>query len=128
VQIHTMFVFSYSCSPTKCFADLLLVLYSTGSSGHVSFSGLQSGLYVLKVHAFNRREDVSTIKRGFVISSDPFYCSLVLINRGVVLSQNNSIATVEVKVQGPARQLSCMLDNGEPFQCKYSEGFYLITV
>ena len=73
---------------------------------------------MLKVHAFNRREDVSTIKRGFVISSDPYYCSLILINRGVVLSQNNSIATVEVKVQGPALQLSCVLDGGEEFSCE----------
>lgn len=84
----------------------------------MSFSGLQSGLYVLKIHAFNRREDVSTIKRGFVISPDPSYCSLVLINRGVVLSQNDSVAMVEVKVQGPALQLSCVLDRGEVFSCE----------
>ena len=80
---------------------------------------------MLKIHAYNRRADVSTVKRGFVVTSDPNYCSLVLVNRGVVLSEDGSTATVEVKVQGPARQLSCMLDNGEPFQCMYSDGLYI---
>ena len=80
---------------------------------------------MLKIHAYNRRADVSTAKRGFVVISDPDYCSLVLVNRGVVLSEDGSTATVEVKVQGPARQLSCMLDNGEPFQCTYSDGLYI---
>ena len=95
-----------------------LFLHSTGSSGHVAFSGLQSGLYVLKIYAYNRGADVRTIKRGFVIASDPSYCSLVLINGGMILSQNDSIATVQVRVQGPALQLSCALDGGEEFKCE----------
>ena len=97
---------------------ILYLLCSPGSSGHVSFSGLQPGLYVLRVHAFNSRADVRKIKREFVITSNPSYCSAVLINRGVVLSQNSSIATVEVKVYGPALQVSCRLDGGEEFSCE----------
>jgi len=73
---------------------------------------------VLKIHAYNRRGDVSTEKRGFVVTSDPNYCSLVLVNRGLVLSEGGNVATVEVKVQGPATQLRCVLDDGEEFQCK----------
>ena len=73
---------------------------------------------MLKIHAYNRGADVRTIKRGFVIASDPSYCSLVLINGGVILSQNGSIATVQVRVQGPVLQLSCALDGGEEFECE----------
>ena len=73
---------------------------------------------MLKIYAYNRGADVHTVKRGFVISSNPNYCSLVLINRGVVLSQNSSVATVEVKVHGPAQQISCVLDGGERFMCE----------
>lgn len=73
---------------------------------------------MLKIYAYNRRGDVSTAKRGFVVTSDPNFCSLVLVNRGLVLSEGGSMATAEVDIQGPAKQLRCVLDGGEEFQCK----------
>ena len=91
---------------------------STGSSGRISFPNLKPGLYVLKVQAFNRKTDVTTVKRGFEINSDPNYCSLVLVNRGVTVSGDSSSAEVEVQLYGPATQLSCVLDKGMAFTCK----------
>ena len=92
----------------------------TGPSGHITFPKLRPGLYVLKIHAYNSRTDVATVKRGFVVNSDPTYCSLVLVNRGVILSEDGTSAVVEVKVYGPATQLSCVLDGGVAFICKNS--------
>ena len=85
-----------------------------GVSGNVSFSGL----YVLKIHAYNRRDDARTIKRGFVVTSDPDYCSLVLVNEGVRVSESGREAVVEVKGHGPAEGFSCVLDSGEQFSCE----------
>ena len=73
-----------------------------GFSGNVTFSGLRPGLYVLKIHAYNRRDDARTVKRGFVVTSDPDYCSLVLVNEGVRVSENGREAVVKVKGHGPA--------------------------
>ena len=91
----------------------------TGSTGNVVFSNLPSGLYVLKIHAYNRLGDVGTVKRGFVVTSDPLYCSLVLINRGVIVSESGREATVEVRGYGPAEGYQCILDSGQEFDCKY---------
>ena len=91
---------------------------STGSSGQTSFPNLKPGLYVLKVQAFNRKTDVTTVKRGFEINSDLNYCSLVLVNRGVTVSEESSSVEVEVQLYGPATQLSCVLDEGMAFTCK----------
>ena len=86
------------------------------------FPILRQGPYVLKVHAYNRKTDVATVKRGFVVTSDPNYCSLVLVNRGVVVSEDGTSAVVEVAVYGPATQLSCVLDGKIPFTCKCNCG------
>ena len=56
------------------------------------FPNLKPGLYVLNIQAFNRKTDVHTVKRGFEINSDPNYCSLVLVNRGVTVSEDGSSA------------------------------------
>ena len=61
---------------------------------------------------------MNTVKRGFEINSDPTYCSLVLVNRGVIVSGDGSSAEVEVQLYGPATQLSCVLDGGAAFTCK----------
>ena len=89
-----------------------------GFSGNVTFSGLRPGLYVLKIHAYNRRDDVRTVKRGFVVTSDPDYCSLVLVNEGVRVSESGREAVVKVKGHGPAEGFSCVLDSGEQFSCE----------
>ena len=34
----------------------------TGSSGRISFHNLKPGFYILKVHAYNRKLDVATLK------------------------------------------------------------------
>ena len=91
-----------------------------GSTGNVTFSGLQPSLYVLKIHAYNRRDDVKTIKRGFVVTSDLDYCSLVLVNEGVMVTESGE-ATVEVKGHGPAEGFSCVLDSEEVFSCESSK-------
>ena len=52
------------------------------------------------------------------MTSDPNYCSLVLVNRGVVVSEDGTSAVVEVAVYGPATQLICVLDGKTPFTCK----------
>ena len=85
-------------------------------SGTVSFTDLKPGLYVLKVHAYSRNALVPIVKRGFVIASDPNYCSLVLVNRGVTVTGNSALITTQL--YGPATQLSCTRDGGEPFNCK----------
>ena len=90
----------------------------TGSSQKVTFSGLQPGFYILRIHAHNSKADKITVRRGVVVTSDPTFCSLVLINRGVVLGEDGSSATVEFKAHGPPVQHSCVLDNGEIFDCK----------
>ena len=61
---------------------------------------------------------MTTVKRRFEINSDPNYCSLVLVNRGVIVSEDGSSAEVDVQLYGPATQLSCVLDGGEAFTCK----------
>ena len=100
--------------------NIPLVISLIGSSGHILFSNLKPGFYVLKVQAFNRKTDVHTVKRSFEIHSDPKYCSLVLVNRGVTVSEDGSQAEVDVKLYGPATQLSCVLDGGEAFDCKHA--------
>ena len=96
-----------------------IILYQhTGSSGQVSLPISSPGPHILKVHAYNRRTDVTTVKRGFVVNSDPNYCSLVLVNRGVIISEDGTSAVVQVRVYGPATDLSCQLDGGLPFTCK----------
>ena len=52
------------------------------------------------------------------MTSDPNFCSLVLVNRGVTMSASGARAEVEVKVHGPAEQLSCVLDEGVTYICK----------
>lgn len=52
------------------------------------------------------------------MNSDPNYCSLVLVNRGVVVSEDDTSAVVEVEVYGPATRLSCVLNGELPFTCK----------
>ena len=91
-----------------------------GFSGNVTFSDLRPGLYVLKIHAYNRQDDSRTVKRGFVVTSDPDYCSLVLVNEGVRVSENGREAVVKVKGHGPAEGFSCVLDSGEQFSCEYN--------
>ena len=93
--------------------------FPTGSSGHVLFPNLKPGRYVLKIQAFNRKTDVHTIKRSFEINSDPNYCSLVLVNRGVTVSEDGSSAEIDIQLYGPATQLSCVLDGGDAFACKH---------
>ena len=85
-------------------------------SGAVSFTNLKPGLYALKVQAYSRNAVVPTVKRGFVIASDPNYCSLVLVSRGVTVTGNSALITTEL--YGPATQLSCTLDGRDPFICK----------
>ena len=70
------------------------------------------------MHAFNRKTDVASVKREFVVTSDPTYCSLVLVNRGVTLSEGGTSADVEFQLYGPATQLLCSLDGGDTFTCK----------
>ena len=99
----------------------------TGPSGHITFPNLRPGLCVLKIRAYNRT-NVATVKRGFVVNSDPNYCSLVLVNRGVTLSKDSTSALVEVNVYGPATQLSCVLNGGMAYTCKNSSVLFLQMV
>ena len=61
---------------------------------------------------------MNTVKRGFEINSDPNYCSIVLVNRGVIVNEDDTSAEIDIQLYGPATQLSCMLDRGEAFTCK----------
>ena len=106
-------------SNRKMIANPLPNTMHAGFSGNVTFSGLRPGLYVLKIHAYNRRDDARTVKRGFVVTSDPNYCSLVLVN-DVRVSESGREAVVEVKGHGPAEGFSCVLDSGEQFSCKFN--------
>ena len=85
----------------------------------MSFPILKPGPHVLKVNAYSRKTDVITVKRGFVVNSDPNFCSLVLVNRGVIISEGGTTAVVQVRVYGPATHLSCVLDEEKSFICKY---------
>ena len=42
----------------------------------------------------------------------------MLVNRGVIVSEDGSSAEVEVHLYGPPTLLSCVLDGGEAFACK----------
>ena len=99
--------------------EILAKHFPAGSARSVTFSDLPPGLYVLKIHAYNRLGDVGTVKRGFVVTSDPRYCSLVLINRGVIVSESGTEATVEVRGYGQAEGYQCVLDGGQEFNCEY---------
>ena len=59
------------------------------------------------------------VKRGFVVNSDPNFCSLVLVNRGVTISEDGTRAVVQVTLYGPAMYLSCELDGEFSFTCKF---------
>ena len=61
---------------------------------------------------------MATVKRVFVVTSDPTYCSLVLVNRGVTVSEDGSSAVVEFQQYGPATEVLCSLDGGDPYICK----------
>ena len=98
-----------------------LFLFQTGLSGSVIFSGLTPGLYVLKIHAYNRGTDAVVVKRAFMMTSDPNFCSVVLINRGVVVSENGREATIEVNSYGLANTYTCRLDNEPEFECELHE-------
>ena len=52
------------------------------------------------------------------MTSDPNFCSVVLVNRGVTVSVTGARAEVQVRVHGPAELLSCVLDEGETYGCK----------
>ena len=58
---------------------------------------------------------MATVKRVFVVTSDPSYCSLVLVNRGVTVSEDGSSAVVEFQLYGPATELLCSLDGGNQY-------------
>ena len=75
---------------------------------------------MLKIHAHNRKADLGVVKRGFVVTSDPTYCSLVLITRGVTISESGREVTVEVKGHGTAADYSCVLDTELEFSCEYT--------
>ena len=67
---------------------------------------------------------MATVKRGFEINSDPNYCSLVLVNRGVTVSEDGNSTEVDVQLYGPASQLSCVLNEGNTFTCKQDKLLY----
>ena len=52
------------------------------------------------------------------MTSDPNFCSVVLVNRGVTVSETGARAEVQVRAHGPAELLSCVLDEGETYGCK----------
>ena len=62
------------------------------------------------------------------MNSDPNYCSLVLVNRGVIISEDGTSAVVQVRVYGPATDLSCELDGGLPFTCKCINDIWISDV
>ena len=98
-----------------------LYLCYTGISGHVSLPILRAGPHILKIHAYNRKRDATIVKRGFVVNSDPNFCSLVLVNQGVIISEDGTSAVIQVRVYGPSKALSCELDGGLPFTCKCTQ-------
>ena len=56
-----------------------------------------------------------------MINADPKYCSLVLVNRGVTVNEDDNSAEIDIQLYGPATQLSCVLDSlirGKAFTCK----------
>ena len=47
---------------------------------------------------------MNTVKRGFEINSDPNYCSIVLVNRGVIVNEDGNSAEIDIQLYGPATQ------------------------
>ena len=84
----------------------------------MNFTNLESGSYVLKIIASNSNVDKATARRRFEINTDPAFCTLHLINRGVTINGNR--ATVEFIGTEPAETFLCKVDNQEPFICKSS--------
>ena len=61
---------------------------------------------------------MATVKRVFVVTSDLSYCSLVLVNRGVTVNEDQSSAVVQFQLYGQATELLCSLDGGNQYVCK----------
>ena len=90
----------------------------SGSGGYVNYTGLEAGIYILRVVATNRRPDTEFIKRRFEITNDPKRCTVHLINSGVTVTGNN--ATVEFTGRGPVEGYYCLVDGDEYYECEYT--------
>ena len=94
-----------------------MLLY-VGSNGTTTFTGLAWGVYrpriVASASGFNR----SVIRRRVVIPRDSNYCTVNLINDGVVVSGNN--LTVHFRGVGPATGFRCFVNRRTRFSCEHS--------
>ena len=66
------------------------------------------------------------LKCCVVVTSDLDYCSLVLVNEGVRVSENGRAAVVKIKGHRPAEGFSCLLDSGEKFSCESGACPYMV--
>ena len=96
----------------------VLIWYCVGSSGYVNFSGLEPGIYILRVVATNLRPDKEFIKRRFEITNDTQRCTLHLINDGVTVTGDT--ATVEFSGRGPVEGYYCRTNREDYYMCEYA--------
>ena len=93
-----------------------MLLY-VGSNGTTTFTGLAWGVYRLKIVASASGYNRSVIRRRVVIPRDSNYCTINLINDGVVVSGNN--LTVHFRGVGPATGFRCFVNRRTRFSCEH---------
>lgn len=75
------------------------------------------GHYILRVIAKDRvRSERNVIRRRIIVGVDISFCTVILINRGVLVQGNN--VTLEFGGTGIATAFLCNLDRQELFNCK----------
>ncbi len=86
---------------------------------------LPFGFHTLHIRASNGRHEVM-VEREFVLSEDPGYCGVHLVNDGLVVSGSS----FSVQFKGvPTSELPyhCKLDNNPKFDCKCVQLFIFMV-
>ena len=92
----------------------------TGSSGHVEYSDLAPGRYILRIAAINyKKEDRAITRRRFEIPPNPNVCLLHLVDSGLVVDTKAGNATVDFDGVGPVESFLCSLNGGNPVTCMH---------
>lgn len=104
-------------------------IFFTGSSGHVSFSGIIPGKHVLRIIAQNSRQDRMVVRRFFAAPSNLTGCSPYLINDGVTVQGNGSARVEFAAIGQPSKSFLCRLDQQTTVPCEFTTlGFKSITI
>ena len=88
-----------------------------GSNGSTTFTGLAWGVYRVRIVTTAPNATRSVFRRRVVIPRDPNYCTVNLIDEGVVV--RGSTLTVNFRGVGPVTGFQCILDRQTRFPCEH---------